>query len=146
MLAPAGQWGLRAEKDGKDEEAGVTVREVLPGGAAAAAGLKAGDRLLTIDGRWTDSVADLYEAAGRIKPGTTVKVTVKRAGKEVEPKVTPATAGERGAPYPGSAFVFCTARAYIKPVLLWYQDWRNTPVGASPLFTCGPFSSPRNSC
>jgi hypothetical protein len=89
VLAPAGQWGLRAEKGAKDDEAGVTVREVLPGGAAAAAGLKAGDRLLTLDGRWTDSLPDLYAAAGSVKPGIEVVVRVKRAGKEIELKVKP---------------------------------------------------------
>ena len=90
VLAAAGQWGLRAEKGDKDE-AGVTVREVLAGGAAAAAGLKAGDRLLSIDGRWTDSLPDLYAAAGHVKPGTEAVVRVKRDGKEIELKVKPLT-------------------------------------------------------
>ena len=50
----------------------MTIKEVLPGSPAAAAGLKVGDRLLTLDGRWTDSLADLYTAAGYVKPGETV--------------------------------------------------------------------------
>lgn len=90
VLAPAGQWGLVAHKDKGDEEAGVTVKSVLPGSPADRAGLKAGDRLLTLDGRWTDSLPDLFHAAGSVKPGTTVPVKVRRAGKEVELKVTPA--------------------------------------------------------
>ncbi len=89
VLAAAGQWGLRAEKGASDEEAGVTVREVLAGGAAAAAGIKAGDRLLSIDGRWTDTLPDLYAAAGHVKPGTEVAVRVQRGGKEIELKVKP---------------------------------------------------------
>jgi hypothetical protein len=89
VLAPAGQWGLVAAKGAGDEEEGVTIKSVLPGSAAAAAGLKAGDRLLTLDGRWTDSVADLYAAAGYVKPGTTVVAKVKRGDKEVEVRVTP---------------------------------------------------------
>jgi membrane-associated protease RseP (regulator of RpoE activity) len=92
VLAPAAQWGLVAEKARGDEEAGVTIRNVLPGGAAAAAGLKAGDRLLTLDGRWTDSIADLYTAAGFVKPGIAVKLVVTRANKEMTFTVTP-TAG-----------------------------------------------------
>ena len=92
VLAPAAQWGLVAEKAKDDEEAGVTLKEVLPGGAAAAAGLKAGDRLLTLDGRWTDSIADLYTAAGFVKPGTAVKVVVARGKKEMTFTVKP-TAG-----------------------------------------------------
>ena len=51
-----------------------------------------GDRLLTLDGRWTDSVADCYTAAGQVKPGITVKVLVRRAGRELELTVKP-TAG-----------------------------------------------------
>jgi len=92
VLAPAAQWGLVADKAKDDEEAGVTLKEVLPGGAAAAAGLKAGDRLLTLDGRWTDSIADLYTAAGFVKPGTAVKVVVARGKKEMTFTVKP-TAG-----------------------------------------------------
>ena len=91
VLAPAAEWGLVADKDDKDEEAGVTVKDVLAGGPAAAAGLKAGDRLLTLDGRWTDSLVDLYKAAGYVKPGETVAVVVKRDGKEVTLKVKPAS-------------------------------------------------------
>ncbi len=92
VLAAAAQWGLAAEKAQDDEDAGVTIKEVLPGGAAAAAGLKAGDRLLTLDGRWTDSIADLYAAAGHVKAGTAVKVVVMRDKKEMTFTVKP-TAG-----------------------------------------------------
>ena len=56
VLSPAAQWGLTARKKAGDDEAGVDIKEVLPGSAAAEAGLKAGDRLLTIDGRWTDTL------------------------------------------------------------------------------------------
>jgi S1-C subfamily serine protease len=90
VLAPAAQWGLLAHKNDKDEEAGVVLKEVLGGSPAAAAGLKPGDRLLTLDGRWTDSLVDLYTAAGHVKAGTAVKVTVRRDGKEVELEVKPA--------------------------------------------------------
>jgi hypothetical protein len=89
VLAPAAQWGLVPEKAKDDEEAGVTLKDVLPGGAAAAAGLKAGDRLLTLDGRWTDSIADLYTAAGFVKPGKAAKVVVTRDKKEMTFTVTP---------------------------------------------------------
>ena len=89
VLAPAAQWGLRVTKGAGDEEAGVTVAEVLPDGPAAAAGLKAGDRLLTLDGRWTDSVADCFAAAGHVRPGTAVRVRVRRGGEEKELTVTP---------------------------------------------------------
>lgn len=89
-VVPTGQWGLVVRKAGDDADAGVTIEEVMPGSAAAAAGLKAGDRLLTLDGRWTDSVLDTYLAASYVKPGDAVAVTVRRDGKEVELTVKPA--------------------------------------------------------
>jgi hypothetical protein len=90
VLAPAAQWGMVVAKESNDDAAGVTIKEVLPGGAAAAAGLKAGDRLLTLDGRWTDTVHDAYRAAGHVKAGSAVPVTVQRDGKAVELTVKPA--------------------------------------------------------
>lgn len=88
VLAPAAQWGLIVEK-ATDDEAGVTIREVLAGSAADKAGLKAGDRLLTLDGRWTDTVADTYFAAGHVKPGAEAKVMIKRGLKELALTVKP---------------------------------------------------------
>jgi hypothetical protein len=89
VVAPAAQWGLRVTKGAGDDEAGVTVAEVLPGGPAAAAGLKAGDRLLTLDGRWTDTVADCFAAASHVRPGSAVPVHIRRDGQEKELTVTP---------------------------------------------------------
>ena len=68
----------------------MTSRRCWPAAPPTAAGLKAGDRLLTLDGRWTDTLADLYTAAGYVKPGATVPVVVKRDGKEMTLKVKPA--------------------------------------------------------
>jgi hypothetical protein len=84
ILAPAGLWGLSLGKESGDDEAGVTVKESLGGGAAAAAGLKPGDRVLTIDGRWTDTIADAYLAATLVKAGREAVVVVKRGGKEIQ--------------------------------------------------------------
>jgi membrane-associated protease RseP (regulator of RpoE activity) len=90
MLAPAAQWGMIAAKEADDKEDGVTIKSVLPDSPAAVAGLKSGDRLLTLDGRWTDSLVDLYTAAGYAKPGETAPVVIKRDGKELTLKVKPA--------------------------------------------------------
>src|SRR5713101_7267531 len=84
VMTPAAQWGVLLHKDENDKEEGITIREVLPASAAAQAGLQAGDRLLTLDGRWTDSLADAYQAAGHIKPGCSAPVVLRRAGHEVE--------------------------------------------------------------
>jgi hypothetical protein len=91
-VAASGQWGLVVRKAADDRDAGVTIQEVMAGSAAAAAGLKAGDRLLTLDGRWTDSVIDTFLAASYAKPGESVAVTVRRDGKEMELTVKPAPA------------------------------------------------------
>ena len=91
VAAPAGLWGLELAKDKKDEDAGVDVKAVLAGGPAVEAGLKAGDRILTIDGRWTDTLADAYQAASFVKPGKPVVVVVKRDGKELKIAVSPKT-------------------------------------------------------
>ena len=67
VLAPAGLIGIKVEKAKDDDAAGVLVKEVMSDSPAAVAGLKAGDRLLTLDGRWTDTVNDCYMAAGQVK-------------------------------------------------------------------------------
>jgi len=91
IAAPAGLWGLELAKGGSDDSEGVDVKAVLAGGSAAEGGLKAGDRVLTIDGRWTDTIADAYLAASFVKPGKPVTVVVKRDGKEVKLSVSPKT-------------------------------------------------------
>jgi hypothetical protein len=89
VLAAAGQWGLRVNKDEDDESSGVTIKGVMAGTPAAKAGLKPGDRLLMLDDRWTDTVADCYAAAAAVKPGTAAKATIRRDGKEIELSITP---------------------------------------------------------
>jgi hypothetical protein len=90
VVGSAALWGFSVEKKADDDEPGVTIHEVLEGGPAAASGLKAGDRLLTLDGRWTDSVADAFTAASLIRPGRAVEVKIQRGGKEMTLPVTPA--------------------------------------------------------
>jgi hypothetical protein len=90
VAAPSGVWGIRVDKSADDADAGVDVKEVLAASPAATGGLKRGDRLLTLDGRWTDSVTDTFLAASLAKPGVEVVVTVLRDGKEVKLKVKPA--------------------------------------------------------
>ena len=89
VVAPAAVWGFAVDKESDDEDAGVKVTDVLAKAPASAGGLKVGDRLLTLDGRWTDSVADTFTAASIVKPGKAVTLVVKRDGKEVKLTVTP---------------------------------------------------------
>jgi len=80
--------GIRVEKAKDDEEAGVTVKDVMADSPAAAAGFQKGDRLLTLDGHWTDSVTDCYIASGQLGPGNPVDAQVLRGGKKMHLKVT----------------------------------------------------------
>jgi membrane-associated protease RseP (regulator of RpoE activity) len=107
VLASAGLWGMSIENkslplEKKDKESGkenketpqedapgMVIEKVFAESAASAAGLKKGDRILKIDGRWTDSLPDLYEAVGLVKPGTKVPVVIQRDNKEIEVKVQP---------------------------------------------------------
>jgi hypothetical protein len=87
VLAPAGLLGLKVAKDQGDAEPGVTVKTVFVDSPAAVAGFKAGDRLLTLDNRWTDTPSDCYAAASKVIPGTPVRARITRDGKEVELQV-----------------------------------------------------------
>ncbi len=88
-LSPSGLWGIKVAKDAGDEEAGVKVTEVAKDGPAAKAGLQAGDRLLVLDDRWTDSINDCYAAATTAPVDAEVIVVVRRDGVEKELKVKP---------------------------------------------------------
>jgi hypothetical protein len=89
IVSPGTVWGFTVAKDAKDEEAGIDVKQVYDDSPAEKAGLKTGDRILTIDGRWTDSLADTIIAVSRAKPGQVVPVVLKRNGQEMTIKITP---------------------------------------------------------
>ncbi|MCI0380166.1 MAG: PDZ domain-containing protein, partial [Gemmataceae bacterium] len=82
VLAPGGILGITVEKAKEDEETGVVVKAVLADSAAAQAGIKAGDRLVSVDGRWTDTVTDCFAAFSLIAPATPVQAVIRRDGKE----------------------------------------------------------------
>lgn len=89
-LAPGSLWGLNVgEPEGGLESRGVPVLSVLAGSPAAAAGLRPGDVLTTLDGRWTTSVTDTYAAAAGTTPGQDVAVVVLRDGQETTLTVRP---------------------------------------------------------
>ena len=53
------------------------------------AGLRTGDRLLSLDDHWTDSVVDCYTAAEHVKPGTAARARIQRGGQELDLTLTP---------------------------------------------------------
>jgi hypothetical protein len=90
ILAPAGVWGLKVGERPADPSAvGVPVLTVLANSPAAQAGLKVQDILVSIDGRWTSSVADTYAAAGAVPAGQAVPVVIQRGDREITLLVQP---------------------------------------------------------
>jgi putative serine protease PepD len=76
---------------------GAVVAGVVPGGPADAAGLQAGDRVLSIDGRPVTESADVATAVSGLKPGRDVKLSVRRGSDQrsvtVKLGTRPASAG-----------------------------------------------------
>ena len=68
--------------------AGVVIAEVVPGGAADKAGLKAGDVILKMDDFEVNSIASLRYALYKYKVGDTVTIQYSRDGKTETTKVT----------------------------------------------------------
>ena len=90
VLAPGGFWGLTlGEPTGGVDSKGVPITSVVAGSPAESAGLKPGDLLAVLDGRWTSTIADAYAAASSVSPGSGTSVTVVRDGEEVTVTVTP---------------------------------------------------------
>lgn len=67
---------------------GVAVQFVLPGSNAAQSGLQAGDVITSLDGQLTPNVTALNQVLNGRRGGTTVPVTVQRAGQTVTFQLT----------------------------------------------------------
>jgi membrane-associated protease RseP (regulator of RpoE activity) len=63
---------------------GVRVVGVSPGGAAADAGVRAGDRIVAIDGKTVATGRDLVTAMRDVEPGQKVALELQRDGKPVK--------------------------------------------------------------
>jgi membrane-associated protease RseP (regulator of RpoE activity) len=87
-LAPSGLWGLTLGEPA-DGGTGVTIKTVRPGSPAELAGLKPGDVLTTLDGRWTSNATDAYTAANGATVDQPVDVVILRAGEELKIQVKP---------------------------------------------------------
>jgi len=69
-----------AESLGLGKPRGAYVRNVEPGGPAAAGGIEAGDVILSFNGKDISKSTDLPRVVGETKPGSTVPVQVWRKG------------------------------------------------------------------
>lgn len=80
---PRGFLGLEAEQ----KEKVVTIKSVLPASPAADAGLKAGDRIFSIEGSEIETLSDLHRATKSLQAGAELKMELRRGEQKVETKV-----------------------------------------------------------
>jgi S1-C subfamily serine protease len=73
---------------GMAAKAGALVRGVQRNSPAAAAGLRAGDVIVSFNGRTVDTVGDVYAGLRSVKPGDTVTLGLNRSGNAVNVRVT----------------------------------------------------------
>ncbi|MBI6549212.1 serine endoprotease DegQ [Xenorhabdus lircayensis] len=71
-----------------DAQQGAFVSEVIPKSAAAKAGIRSGDVLVSFDGKRISSFAELRAKIGTTVPGKEVKIGLLRKGKPLEVTVT----------------------------------------------------------
>jgi putative serine protease PepD len=80
---------------------GALVQQVVSGGPASAAGLKAGDAITAIDGKKINGSSDVVATVGGHKPGDKLTLTISRNGNTsqltvtlgVQPSTSPASTG-----------------------------------------------------
>ena len=77
-----------AESFGLDKPHGALVGQVLADSPAESAGVQAGDIIVGFNGKAVATSRELPPLVGRIRPGTTVDVTVIREGEEKTLRVT----------------------------------------------------------
>ena len=69
-------------------KSGVYIVQIVPGGAADKAGLREGDRIISIDGKDIPDVIEVEQIVKSHKVGDKLKILVDRNGKEIEKTVT----------------------------------------------------------
>ena len=90
-VARSGWLGVRVLEEVGVDRAGafssVTISDVMDGGPAERAGLRAGDRVVRVDGR-PATPALFNRVASALAPGDVLELTVERHGESVEVAVT----------------------------------------------------------
>jgi serine protease Do len=97
--------GLKAQGLGLPDSRGALVNEVVPGSAALKAGIEPGDVIRSVNGSPITTFSDLPPAIGALPPGSKVRLSVLRDGKEREITATLtelAEDAERGATRPAA--------------------------------------------
>jgi serine protease Do len=78
-----------------NDNRGAIVTQVEANSPAAKAGLKVGDLITSINGHEVSDASQLQVMVGQTHPGTTIKLTVNREGKDMEVPVTLEKMGAR---------------------------------------------------
>lgn len=78
-----GWLGVGVSDDEQATTDGVRVTTVEPGGPAAHAGIRAGDRIVAVEGRRVDTALALIRAVAEIHPGRRAQLTVLRHGAKI---------------------------------------------------------------
>lgn len=81
------------ERLGIETDRGAFVTDIVPGTAAEAAGIEAGDVILAVNGDRVDDPTDVGELILALEPGDRIEVTVERGGREL---TIDAVLGSRG--------------------------------------------------
>lgn len=84
VSAPRGLLGVGLEQG----DGAAKVREVMPNSAAAKAGIKVGDHILSCNGKVAKTHEELIATVGRYMPGDELTFVVRRDGKEMTMKAT----------------------------------------------------------
>lgn len=79
-----GVFGFEMEEKNKQ----VRIAKVIPDMPAAKAGLKKGDRIVSIDKKEVNSISEVQETTGKITSGTTATFAIERGDKKQEYKIT----------------------------------------------------------
>ncbi|GIW78279.1 MAG: hypothetical protein KatS3mg105_0086 [Gemmatales bacterium] len=80
---------IRFRPDYGDGGQGVLLGGVVPGGPADKAGLKEGDRIISIGGQTIKDLSHYMTVIARHKPGETIEFGIVRNGKKMTVKVVP---------------------------------------------------------
>jgi aminopeptidase YwaD len=72
-----------------DDNKGVLLQGVSPGSPAEKAGLKAGDRIIAINGKRVENIEQLMALYGELEPGKAAELTILRNGQELKVQIVP---------------------------------------------------------
>ena len=91
----AESFGIAKDKTTGTWPKGVLIHGVLQNSPAAKAGIQPGDLILQVAGHAVGDVPEMLSQVAALKPGESISLSIQRAGKTLEMKVTPGTRPSR---------------------------------------------------